>query len=113
VICGQCHSFSAHLYEILGSELGPWDGMTMKREFCDALTSQCAGQIVFGGPAEYDGLDFCDKHVGDTNGDDRFWSYPYQEGEGSASIARLHTYGVAKHAANRFTNGLHGKDLRI
>lgn len=84
-MCGQCHSFSAHLYEILGSELGPWDGMTMKREFCDALTSECSGQIAFG---EYDGLDFCDKHVGGTDGNDRFWSYPYQEGEDNTQIAR-------------------------
>lgn len=77
VVCGQCHSYSNHLFERLGSELGPWDGMTMKQEFCDALVSACGTQIDFGGPGEYDGLTYCEKHVGDVDG----WSYPYTDRE--------------------------------
>eukprot|EP00752_Nemacystus_decipiens_P013406 g11871.t1 len=76
VVCGQCHSFSAHLFEQLGAELGPWDGMSMKQDFCDALIDACGDEIAFGGPAEYDGLSYCEKHVG-TSGTDLFWSYPY------------------------------------
>ena len=80
-MCTQCHSFSAHLFEKLGSELGPWDGMTLKTDFCNALITECAGQIAFGGPAEYDGQTYCEKHVGGVNGADQFWSYPYVDRE--------------------------------
>lgn len=79
-MCGQCHSFSAHTFELLGAELGPWDGMSMKQDFCDALIDACGDQIDFGGPAEYDGLTYCEKHVG-TSGSDVFWSYPYSDRE--------------------------------
>ena len=81
VLCGQCHSYSGHLFEKIGAELGPWDGMTMKREFCDELVDECDGQIDFGGPAEYDGQSFCDKHVGGIDGEDQFWSFPYTDRE--------------------------------
>lgn len=74
VVCGVCHSYSAHLYEILGAELGGTDGMTMKNSFCNELIAACEGQIDF---PSYDGLDYCDKHTG--GGDDKYWSYPYTE----------------------------------
>lgn len=80
VVCGQCHSFPAHLFEAL-PELGPFDGMTMKREFCDELIAKCGTQIEFKGPADYDGLSFCDKHVGGVDGADELWSYPYTDRE--------------------------------
>lgn len=76
VVCGQCHSYSGHLYEVLGAELGVEDGMTMKSDFCEELVGACAGQIDF--PA-YDGTSYCDKHTG--GGNDLFWSYPYTECE--------------------------------
>ncbi|CAN0031064.1 unnamed protein product [Scytosiphon promiscuus] len=76
VLCGQCHSYSNHLFERLGGDFGPWDGMTMKREFCDAYVDTCADQIVFG---EYDGLSYCDHHVGGIDGEDELWSYPYTD----------------------------------
>eukprot|EP00903_Cladosiphon_okamuranus_P010393 g9831.t1 len=76
VVCGQCHSYSGHLYEVLGSELGVEDGMTMKSSFCEELVAACDGQIVF---PTYDGESYCDKHTG--GGDDMFWSYPYEEPE--------------------------------
>lgn len=76
LLCTQCHSFSAHLFEQLGNELGPFDGMTLKQEYCDALIDACDGQIAFGGQAEY-GESYCDKHVG--GGDDLYWSYPYTD----------------------------------
>lgn len=74
--CGQCHSYSAHLYELLGAELGLPDGMTMKSEFCEELVAACTGQIPF---PDYDGVDYCTKHVGGDS--DLFWSYPYTERE--------------------------------
>lgn len=73
VLCGQCHSYSAHLFDRLGAELGLWDGMTMTRDFCDELIDKCGNEIDFGGPAEYGGLSYCAKHVGT----DQFWAYPY------------------------------------
>lgn len=76
VVCGVCHSFSGHLYERLGAELGPTDGMTMKKEFCDGFVEACDGQIIF---PTYDGEDYCTKHQG--GGDDYFWSYPYTDRE--------------------------------
>lgn len=72
----MCHSYSSHLYEVLGSELGANDGMTMKVSFCNDLVTACAGQLAF---PSYDGQGFCDKHTG--GGDDLFWSYPYVERE--------------------------------
>lgn len=73
VVCGRCHSYSAHLYERLGAELGVVDGMTMTSDFCEELVSACQGQIVF---TTYDnGDDYCEKHVGGDT--DQFWSYPY------------------------------------
>eukprot|EP00903_Cladosiphon_okamuranus_P010019 g9501.t1 len=78
VLCGQCHSFSAHLFELIGADFGAWDGMTMKQDFCDALIDACGDEIPFGGPAEYDGLTYCEQHVG-TSGTDSFWSYPYTD----------------------------------
>ncbi len=80
-MCAQCHSFSAHLFEKLGSELGPWDGMTLKNDFCNALVTECTGQIAFGGLTEYDGQTYCEKHVGGVGGADQFWSYPYVDRE--------------------------------
>lgn len=76
VVCGVCHSYSAHLYERLGSELGGADGMTMKDSFCQELVKECAGEISF---PTYGGLSYCEKHVGDDG--DQFWSYPYTERE--------------------------------
>eukprot|EP00904_Undaria_pinnatifida_P003872 jgi/Undpi1/13486/HiC_scaffold_8.g03145.m1 len=70
--------FCAHLYERLGAELGALDGMTMKQEFCDELVDACADEIP-GISRTYDGLTYCEKHVGDTG--DQFWSYPYTEPE--------------------------------
>ncbi|CAM9581883.1 unnamed protein product, partial [Ectocarpus sp. 8 AP-2014] len=71
VVCGRCHSYSAHLYEYLAAELGLLDGMTMKSDFCNELVTACAGQIDF---PTYDGgsVDYCTKHTG--GGDDFFWS---------------------------------------
>ncbi|CBJ28225.1 glucose sorbosone dehydrogenase [Ectocarpus siliculosus] len=76
VVCGRCHSFSAHLYENLAPELGLLDGMTMKSDFCNELLTACGGQINF---PTYDNntVDYCTKHTG--GGDDFFWSYPYEE----------------------------------
>lgn len=71
----MCHSYSGHLYEVLGAELGAVDGMTMKSDFCEEVVSACAGQIVF--PTYDNGEDYCTKHTG--GGDDLFWSYPYTE----------------------------------
>lgn len=71
----MCHSYSAHLYEILGKELGN-DGMMMKNDFCTELVSACMGEITF---PTYEGMDYCTKHTG--GGKDMFWSYPYMEGE--------------------------------
>ncbi|CAN0318172.1 unnamed protein product, partial [Ectocarpus sp. 12 AP-2014] len=78
VVCARCHSFSAHLYEYLGAELGMLDGLTMTSAFCNDLVTACAGQIDF---PTYDGgsVDYCTKHTG--GGDDFFWSYPYEEPE--------------------------------
>ena len=74
-MCGKFHSFSAHLFEKNGAELGPWDGMMMTLEFCDDLTKECAGQIDF---PTYDGESYCDKHTGGGT-KSQFWSYPYSE----------------------------------
>lgn len=77
-MCGKCHSFSGHLFERLGKELGPWDGLTMTREFCEELVKQCGADINF---PTYDGgsLSYCDKHVGDV---DQYYAYPFKEGAG-------------------------------
>lgn len=72
VVCGVCHSYSAHLYEVLGAELGGTDGMTMKSSFCNDYVSACEDQIVFS-------ADYCEVHTG--GGDDLYWSYPYVERE--------------------------------
>lgn len=50
--------------------------MTMKESFCEQLVKECSGEIKF---PTYDGLSYCDKHVG--SGGDQFWSYPYTERE--------------------------------
>lgn len=84
VQCGVCHSYSAHLYERLGSELGGDDGMTMKDSFCQELVTECSGEISF---PTYGDLSYCEKHVGD--GGDQFWSYPYTEREGDIVVAGL------------------------
>lgn len=76
VACGPCHSYSSHLYERLGGELGVEDGMTMKSDFCEELVSTCAGEINF---PTYDGDSYCEKHVGDS---EMIWSFPIDE-EGS------------------------------
>lgn len=47
----------------------------MKQDFCDALVSACGTEIDFGGPEEYDGDTYCEKHVGDVDG----WSYPFTD----------------------------------
>lgn len=72
VVCGVCHSYSAHLYEVLGSELGGTDGMTMKSSFCSEYVSACEDQIVLS-------ADYCEVHTG--GGEDLYWSYPYVERE--------------------------------
>ncbi|CAN0382047.1 unnamed protein product [Pylaiella littoralis] len=79
VQCGQCHSYSGHLFEILGAEYGVTDGMTMTNSFCDDLISACDGQIIF--PDYPDGETYCEKHTGGSGDDDFFWSYPYTEPE--------------------------------
>ncbi|CAM9453682.1 unnamed protein product [Scytosiphon promiscuus] len=79
VLCGQCHSYSAHLFENLGADFGPYDGLTMTREFCEAFVDACGDQLTLGGPDEYDGLDYCDHHVGGIDGEDELWSYPYTD----------------------------------
>ena len=76
VLCGVCHSYSAHLYERLGAELG-YDGMNMKREFCEELVDACDTQPNC--PTYADGEGYCDVHSG--TGHDYFWSYPYTERE--------------------------------
>eukprot|EP00904_Undaria_pinnatifida_P003870 jgi/Undpi1/13484/HiC_scaffold_8.g03143.m1 len=48
----------------------------MKESFCEQLVKECSGEIKF---PTYDGLSYCDKHVG--SGGDQFWSYPYTEPE--------------------------------
>ncbi|CAM9894089.1 unnamed protein product [Pylaiella littoralis] len=79
VQCGQCHSYSGHLFELLGADLGPSDGMIMKNDFCNDLVSKCAGQIIF--PDYPDGETYCEKHTGGSDDNDNFWSYPYTEPE--------------------------------
>lgn len=79
LVCIQCHSFSNHLFERLGVEFGPFDGMNLKQDFCEALVLACDNQIAFGGPMEYEGLTYCEQHVG-VDGD-MFWSYPYTDRE--------------------------------
>ncbi|CAM9889122.1 unnamed protein product, partial [Ectocarpus sp. 4 AP-2014] len=81
VVCGVCGSYSGHLYERLGAELGVLDGMTMKNDFCEELVSACNEQITF--PTYDGGDDYCTKHTG--GGDDQFWSYPYNESDIFAS----------------------------
>lgn len=82
VVCGPCHSFSGHLFERLGSELGARDGMTTKSGFCAEFVDACEGQIEF--PA-YDGESYCDKHVGGSS--DMTWSYPIDENGERVSFA--------------------------
>eukprot|EP00903_Cladosiphon_okamuranus_P006181 g6078.t1 len=79
VECGQCHSYSGHLFADLGDELGVEDGMTMKLDFCEDLVDACSGEIDF---PTYDGggTTYCEKHTGDQ-AQDFFWSYPYEEPE--------------------------------
>lgn len=72
VACGPCNSYSAHLYEVLGAELGPEDGMTMKNSFCEELVAACEGQIDF---PTYDGESYCEKHTLGSSSD-AYWSYP-------------------------------------
>ncbi|CAM9766653.1 unnamed protein product, partial [Scytosiphon promiscuus] len=74
VVWGKCHSFSAHLFEKLGAELGPWDGMTMTNAFCTDLTTKCADELSF---PSYEGVSYCDKHTGGDT--DQFWAFPYVE----------------------------------
>lgn len=52
--------------------------MTMTRDFCTKYTSACSQMIAF--PDYEDGISYCNKHVGSTDGDDDLWSYPYTEG---------------------------------
>lgn len=77
-MCGQCHSYSNHLFGRLGPELGVMDGLTMKNDFCEELVDTCSGQgnIVF---PSYGGDTYCEKHTG--GGSDLFWAYPYTERE--------------------------------
>lgn len=80
VACGKCHSFSGHLYERLGDQLGTVDGMTMKRAFCEELVGTCGGQINFAQMSYLDGnveKDYCDMHVGGSS--DQYWSFPFTE----------------------------------
>lgn len=82
-MCGTCHSFSAHLYEKLGAELGPWDGMTMTRGFCTKFQEECSKKVdgydTIDFPDYPGGVSYCDKHVGNDKGDN-YWSFPYTEG---------------------------------
>ena len=55
--------------------------MTMKDSFCQELVKECDGEILF---PTYDGLSYCEKHVGDDG--DMFWSYPYTEREEVISV---------------------------
>ena len=82
-MCGQCHSYSNHLFGRLGPELGVMDGLTMTNEFCEELVDECSGegQIVF---PTYDGESYCEKHTG--GGADLFWAYPYTEREFSVVV---------------------------
>lgn len=61
--------------------------MTMKQDFCDELVNTCGTEIDFGGPAEYDGLSYCEKHVGDVDG----WSYPYTDREYHLPLENYYT----------------------
>ena len=81
VLCGVCGSYSGHLYERLADDLGTYEGLTIKNEFCTGLTSACAGQIDF---PDYDGEDYCTVHS--NGGEDLFWSFPYESGEESCPI---------------------------
>lgn len=70
------------MFARLGENFGPWDGMSMKREFCEAFVDACGDEINLGGALEYHGLDYCDQHVGGgISDDDEFWSFPYNDGE--------------------------------
>lgn len=83
VMCGTCHSFSAHLYERLGAMLGPWDGMTMTRDFCAKFTAACSKKVDGRATIEfpnYSGASYCEMHVGSRDGEDNYWSFPYTEG---------------------------------
>ena len=78
-ICAVCGSFSGHLYDILAAELGTEDGLTMKIDFCEALTTACDGQIDF---PDYDGVGYCMMHTGvQEEEEDLYWSYPYNGSE--------------------------------
>lgn len=76
VVCAQCGSYSGHLFERLGGELGTGDGLSMTNSFCAGLVDACSGQIEF---PTYDGQDYCTKHTG--GGEDLYWSYPYMKRE--------------------------------
>lgn len=86
VVCGVCHSFSGHLFERLGGELGIVDGMTMKNDFCEELVDACQGQIPF--PSYENGDDYCEKHTGGAT--DKYWSFPYMERECLCSALMIH-----------------------
>lgn len=77
MLCGVCGSYSGHLYERLANELGTENGLTMKGEFCTALTTACDGQIDF---PDFDGMGYCTVLTGGGD-EDLFWSYPYEESE--------------------------------
>lgn len=82
VLCAPCHSFSGHLYADLGDELGSTGGLTMKNDFCEELVAECDGQVTFDTYEE--GMSYCYKHTG--GGSDRYWSYPYTEGESRCHV---------------------------
>ena len=99
----MCHSYSAHLYERLGAELGALDGMTMKQDFCDELVEECADEIPGIARTYAGGLSYCEKHVGSTG--DQFWSYPYTERESNRPRSNrfLQEYrNVSRPRSNRY-----------
>lgn len=84
LICAPCHSYSGHLYARLLPSLLLGDGLTMTKDFCNGLVTECTGQGTIEFPTYMDPdegeLDYCQRHAGTQPGD-FYWSYPYTEGE--------------------------------
>lgn len=71
-------------------ELGPLDGMTMKRNFCAELVKECQDQVEF---PDYDGVTYCEKHAGRGSADLNS-SYPL------TSTGTRQYPGMPRHRAN-------------
>lgn len=58
--------------------------MTMTRDFCTKFKEACSkeeeGYATIAFPDYAGGVDYCEKHVGSSEGDDNYWSFPYTEG---------------------------------